>query len=241
MIIAIVGLISSGKGTVGDILSDHYGFKKESFAKPLKDAASNIFGWDRRMLEGDTENSRKFRETVDEYWSKVLDKPNFTPRYALQLLGTQAGRDVFGEKLWTSSCIARCAPKTEFTYDSRIQNFVITDCRFKNEIEAVRESNGIIVHVCRGEYPNHITKAYEIFDQVCSLHGYDAACDALKHMSELQNIHQSEWDWVGSDFDFVIENNGTLADLDAKVYDILFKLKINQLPYKQSYVTKSVN
>jgi hypothetical protein len=40
-----------------------------SFACSLKDTASVMFGWDRDLLEGDTVESRKFREQKDEFWS----------------------------------------------------------------------------------------------------------------------------------------------------------------------------
>jgi ferredoxin len=61
MIIGICGLIGSGKGTVADVLVDQ-GFTKVSFADKLKDGVSTIFGWNRAMLEGDTDESRQWRE-----------------------------------------------------------------------------------------------------------------------------------------------------------------------------------
>ena len=67
-IIGVVGFMNSGKGTVGDILNE-YGYVSESFARPLKDAVSNIFGWPRSLLEGDTGFSRKWREEKDIWWS----------------------------------------------------------------------------------------------------------------------------------------------------------------------------
>ena len=84
MIIGLIGLISSGKGTVGNMLIEQ-GFQYESFANSLKDAAADIFNWDRAMLEGDTSASRAWRETVDEWWNERLKIPEFTPRVALQI------------------------------------------------------------------------------------------------------------------------------------------------------------
>ena len=63
MIIGLLGFAGSGKGTVADILVSK-GFKKESFADPVKDAVAAIFGWERSLLEGDTDESRIFRETT---------------------------------------------------------------------------------------------------------------------------------------------------------------------------------
>ena len=55
MLIGLVGLIGSGKDTVANRLVSHHGFVRDSFAKSLKDATESIFGWDREMIEGNTE------------------------------------------------------------------------------------------------------------------------------------------------------------------------------------------
>ena len=86
MIVGLVGFIGSGKGTVASQLVDDYNFRQDSFASTLKDACSVIFGWPRHMLEGDTKESREWREVVDPWWSKKLSMPNFSPRLALQAL-----------------------------------------------------------------------------------------------------------------------------------------------------------
>jgi hypothetical protein len=230
MIIGILGFLESGKGSVGAILQNDYKFQPESFAKPLKDAAASIFGWERRMLEGDSKESREFREMVDPFWSEILNRPGFTPRLALQLMGTEAGRDVFGKDLWTASCIKRCSDPSE--------SYVITDVRFRNEIKAVKDANGIVVRVKRGPDPEWVEEAledmkdYEFYHEqsprkdLISVEEY--RYDGLKHYMEESNlgIHQSEWDWIGSDFDYLIENDSTLADLKGKVRDMLSDLKL---------------
>lgn len=62
MIVGICGLIGSGKGTVADMLVGEFGFTKISFADSLKDAVAAVFGWPRNLLEGDTDESRSWRE-----------------------------------------------------------------------------------------------------------------------------------------------------------------------------------
>ena len=79
MIIGICGLIGSGKGTVSDHLVDTYGFEKISFADKLKDAVSELFGWNRPLLEGDTPGSRQWREEQDDFWTKETGRI-ITPR-----------------------------------------------------------------------------------------------------------------------------------------------------------------
>ena len=61
-IIVLCGLISSGKDTCANMLVRHGNFVKFSFASVLKDVLSVLFGWDRKMLEGDTSESRTERE-----------------------------------------------------------------------------------------------------------------------------------------------------------------------------------
>ena len=72
--IGILGNIGSGKNTVAQYLATK-GCIPTSFAGPIKDLCTSVFGWDREMLEGETEESREFREGIDLYWSKKLNIP----------------------------------------------------------------------------------------------------------------------------------------------------------------------
>ena len=98
MIIGITGFMGSGKDTVAEMFVEK-GAVKDSFAAPLKDLCASVFGWDRHMLEGDTVTSRDFRETADIYWTRKLGIDNFTPRLALQLLGTEIMRIIYSRHL----------------------------------------------------------------------------------------------------------------------------------------------
>ena len=202
MIIGLVGFIGSGKGTVGDIL-EQKGFVKDSFAKPLKDACSVIFGWPRELLEGDTALSRKWREEPDAFWSEKFNK-EFSPRLALQLMGTEAGRNVFHTDVWVISLLNR----------AKGRDVVVTDVRFQNEIKYIQDNGGIIIRVKRGGEPvwyDDLSKLTNTKDKEIYMGQY--------------GIHQSEWDWIGSDFDYVIENDGTIDDLGNKVNQVLQFIK----------------
>jgi len=199
MIIGLVGFIGSGKGTVGDIFESH-GYIKDSFAKPLKDACSMMFGWPRELLEGDTEVSRKWREEPDNFWSEKFGH-SFSPRLALQLMGTEAGRDVFHKDIWVMSLLNRAKGK----------DVVVTDVRFKNEIEYIQKNGGRIVRVKRGDEPHW----YKLAEDAAS--GFSSAIMGMREL----DIHRSEWDWVGSEFNFTIYNNGTLDELGNEVKKVL--------------------
>lgn len=202
MIIGVVGFIGSGKGTVGEILVKEYGFIAESFAKPLKDAISIIFNWPRNLLEGDTKESREWREQVDEWWSKQLGW-SVTPRAVLQKMGTEAGRNVFGAPLWTSSLIARLDP---------VKNYVITDVRFANEIDTIRNAFGEIIRVKRGPEPRWINQAIHMLKV-----NPDQSSFLYEEGQNSKEIHISEYGWVNSKMDRTIQNDGTIEDLTDKV------------------------
>lgn len=203
MLIGVVGFIGSGKGAVGDLL-EQKGFVKDSFAKPLKDACSAMFGWPRELLEGDTEVSRKWREEHDSFWSEKFGY-TFTPRLALQLMGTEAGRNVFHQDIWVVSLLNRAKGK----------NVVVTDVRFKNEIDYIQQNGGIIVRVKRGEEPEW----YKLAEDAAA--GFSSAIMGIKD----KGIHQSEWDWIGSDFNYTIENEGSLEDLGNQIDKLLLNFK----------------
>ena len=146
MIIGLVGFIGSGKDTVASRFIS-YGCVKDSFAAPLKDACAAIFGWPRELLEGDTVESREFRETPDMFWTRKLGIDSFTPRLSLQLVGTDVLRNHFHQDIWLSSLEYR------FRIKNSDQHVVISDARFRNELELIKSLNGIVVWVQRDELP----------------------------------------------------------------------------------------
>lgn len=201
MILGIVGFIGSGKGTVGDLLVEK-GFHKDSFAAPLKDACSIIFGWPRELLEGDTELSRKWREEPDAFWSEKFGK-SFSPRLALQLMGTEAGRNVFHPDIWVVSLLNR----------AKGRDIVVTDVRFKNEVAHIQDNGGLIIRVKRGPEP--------LWFEDFARHNQSPEIYPRPDV----DIHVSETDWIGCYWDYLIENNGTIEDLGRKIDDILTRIK----------------
>ena len=142
MLIGLVGLIGSGKDTVAEKLVEEHGYIRDSFAKSLKDAVSSMFNWDRELLEGNTLESRKWREHPDAFWSEKMGK-EITPRWILQYFGTEVMRGKVYDGIWVDSVIGRY----------KGENTVISDTRFINEIKTIKAHGGKIVCVKRGELP----------------------------------------------------------------------------------------
>ena len=199
-IIGIVGFIGSGKDTVADYLVNFHGFRRESFANSLKDAVSQVFGWDRELLEGRSKQSREWRETRDEWWSKRLKK-DITPRWVLQYWGTEVVRKSFHDDMWVASLENRLRKSTD--------DIVITDCRFPNEIKAIRNAGGRVVRIKRGPEP-------EWFNDAKSMNkgpSHNMSWALSKHNIEQLGIHASETAWVGTKFDITLNNDGSLDEL----------------------------
>ena len=208
MIIGIAGFQGSGKDTIADYLQNIYGFKRDSFAATLKDAVAAVFGWDRELLEGRTTESRAWREQVDPWWANRLNMPDLTPRLVLQKWGTEVARKSWHDDTWIASLENKLA---------RAHNdIVITDVRFPNEIRAVRDAGGIVIRVVRGPEPDWFESAIVANQQVQSAVAYMQA----------QNIHPSEWAWIGTRFDAVIDNNADGLDpLFSQVKDLVLSLR----------------
>jgi hypothetical protein len=202
-IIGICGFIGSGKDTAADYLVNFHEFRRDSFAATLKDAVASVFGWDRELLEGRTKQAREWREQVDPWWAERLNMPNLTPRWVLQWWGTEVCRKSFHDDIWIASLEARLRN----TQDS----IVISDCRFPNEIRAIKAAGGKVIWVQRGELPSwHIMAAKANLGDIF-------AAEKLKSLG----VHASETAWVGTSFDYIVDNNGTVDDLYKQLATIV--------------------
>lgn len=188
-LIGIIGCPGAGKDTCGDYLVREAGYQRTSFAKRVKDVAHVAFGWGREMLEGITPESRAWRERVDEYWG-------ISPRAALQKIGTEMFRTHIHPDFWAKIVAKeiREAPPTT--------RFVITDCRFANEIALIKHLGGRIIYVQRGEPP-----------------AWAAAARAGAPYSETSGVHITDWNSyaLAKYADVEINNNGTLDELYAQM------------------------
>ena len=192
MIIGICGLIGSGKGTVADILVENHNFEKLSFADKLKDGVASVFGWDRDMLEGDTDRSRIWREKADVFWSNETGK-EVTPRLVLQLFGTDCMRNGFFDGIWVSLVKQKILENPD-------KNWVIPDVRFPNEVKMIQSVQGQVWQVRRGELPSWFL-------------------DKRDNNKEPSDVHASEWAWIDKDSEFnqIIQNDGSLEELLMKL------------------------
>lgn len=236
MIIGFSGLAGVGKDTCADFLGQNNNFIKLALADPIKRAAKEWWGFTPEQLWGPSEE----RNTPDERyllwekgalgstlggWSddgKRIDEPNpkedqyLTPRYALQKIGTEVARaidsdvwvrytmrvaeallqgtEVPGGTVWPGYS-RECGLSRLLRSSPSCEGVAISDCRFRNELEAIKR-RGKIVRILRP--------------------GAGLQGEAGSHASE---THLREVD--DSYFDYVIDNSGTLKDLERKVCEMM--------------------
>jgi hypothetical protein len=206
-LVTFVGFKSSGKNTAAEALFP-FDYVPFSFADALKDSLATIFCWDRELLEGITRESRIWREQKDEWWADRLGIPYFTPRWAMQNFGTEVMRVHFHDQVWVYNVERRM-----LMLDER-KSVVLIDARFPNEIALAKRYGGEIIRIRRGPDPAWMGIA-EAANMENSMTPWDEPVKYEK-MMEL-GIHPSEWRWIGSDIDAVIENDGSIALLQERV------------------------
>jgi hypothetical protein len=128
-VIAFSGKAGSGKSTSASYLVDHYGYTLLKFADPMKDMLRAL-GLGSFELEGSGKEMPCF----------LLGGK--TPRFAMQTLGTEWGRDTLSYDIWVTAWLHRA--------ESLIKSgkkVVCDDVRFPNEVEAVKKLSGVLIHI----------------------------------------------------------------------------------------------
>lgn len=209
----------------------------KKFADTLKDIICMLIGCTREQLEdADFKNTELGEEWVcwflpDDKYPKLFPKSadiewiargekyferKLTPRMLLQLLGTECGRNIIHPNIWVNALMSEYKwinNPNGILRNMVAPNWIITDMRFPNELKAVKDRGGITIRV------NSNFK-----------HGGNGASvykGPSKGNRKVEPVeHESETALDSTEFDYVIDNNGTLEELIEKVREILIKEKI---------------
>jgi hypothetical protein len=149
MIIGINGFAGSGKDTVGTILQQidrdsHWEIKK--WAGKLKQVAELLTGIPVEKFE-----DQEFKKTnLGKQWNDRINNP-MSVRDFLQKLGTEGLRDGLHTNTWVNALMAdyKCVPADRAPNGWDCPNWIITDTRFPNEAQAIKDADGIIIRVTR--------------------------------------------------------------------------------------------
>lgn len=197
LIIGISGKARAGKDTLGDFLVKAFReklnmeFSKIAYADGLKEKVMNEFGltWD--QLYGD------LKEVPDKRYPKKVNKDSnyedgkvwgdkdlyWTPREILQFIGTECYRTI-DDYFWVKYLFKTID-------DNDYKNVIITDCRFKSEIDPIKDRGGHHIKIVRD---------------------YDGVVHNKTHVSEME----LEEDYK---VDVKINNNSTLEFLEKTAFD----------------------
>jgi hypothetical protein len=136
MIIGLSGYAQSGKDTIANHLINKYGFTRVAFADPIREAVYNL---NPKINIGDM-NGVYLATAVDRLgWDNVKVESE-EARWLLQRMGTEVGREMFGENFWVDQ-----AMKKALEHDK----VVITDVRYPNELKAILGHSGAVWRVIK--------------------------------------------------------------------------------------------
>ena len=160
--------------------------------------------------------NKKLQE-IDTFIPLKYVAKQWTPRLLLQIMGTQIGREILHPDIWVHSLMAEYKsklssnnPVDDLDWEPRFiyPNFIITDTRFENELEAVEKREGITIRVNRNFEGKWIDK------QEWDLHTKGIV------------PHESETALDNAEFDYEIINDGTISELIDKIRNILIENKL---------------
>ena len=119
------GKARCGKDTAAKILTEEFEFCSISFAAPIRSFIMEIC---------QIQNLEELDKVKN---SQIQILGNKTPRYAMQTLGTEWGRDLINNQLWTMR-VANQIKKMNLMYP-KMNRWVISDLRFDNEYYDIKE------------------------------------------------------------------------------------------------------
>ena len=126
-------------------------------------------------------------------------------------------RQGFHDDIW----IASLENKIRKTND----NMVITDVRFPNEINAIKNSGGKVFRVKRGPDPDWYQDALNFNEGPTNMSW------ALSKMRlDQKQVHASERSWIGKGIDVEIDNNGSIDDLFGQLKSQVASLLVATAP-----------
>lgn len=170
-IIGLCGRKGSGKDTAAKVLIEKYGYKLRKFAEPLKNMLNILLEnqgvplfMRERMIEGD------LKEVASGYLAGQ------TPRFAMQTLGTEWGRDLMGKTFWTQAFV------NSMDLEDEVSRYVCTDMRFPNECQLITDLGGLTARITRPSSRNGL------FED----HPSEKLIDDLPVLCEIANVGNIE-------------------------------------------------
>lgn len=156
-IIGVGGWMTAGKDALADLLVKNHGYGKTFMSEPLLEAVLALHPdggpWVRLDRSVSAPPLRAVTWSKDEFvrFGELVEKVGYTAtkehadaRAYLQGLGTEVGRKMLGENVWTDIA----ARKIRDLHDNG-EPVVITGIRYRNELDMLWEQGGTAVWITR--------------------------------------------------------------------------------------------
>jgi len=157
MIIAFAGRKQSGKTSACEFVRNVFVNTKHeiaciyNFADPLKQLCQNILGLSYDQCYG-TDDQKN--ELVNCYW----DNKQLSAREVMQIVGTDMFRKM-QHNVWADATIRKIQ-------DEKLPLALIADCRFPNEVDAIKNAGGLVIKLHRNLY-NSTHASEQALDEEC--------------------------------------------------------------------------
>jgi len=193
-LIGVAGQMRSGKNVIGEYLCKNLGMNPASFAKPVKAVFCDMFSVDLDFVE---------------QWKTHSEPPvgyNKTIRQSLQFIGD--GFRQIKPTVWV-----------DYSLKYGLPNSVYMDCRYINELQAVKDRGGKNIVVWRPGFENDDPNGSEA--QILPVVKFLSMFKESGRVSEIignSGLTMGQRQSHAIDLiDFFIINNGSLEDLYAKL------------------------
>lgn len=143
-LLGLSGLAQVGKDAAASHLAIRHGLSVYAFADPIRRGLGAMFGFSPELFDGDQE------ENVVPWIGK-------SPRRLMQTLGTEWGRELVASDIWTRACAHDIAFDIDIDEGADLDGLsfspwrgaVVSDVRFENEAQWIRDQGGVVVHILR--------------------------------------------------------------------------------------------
>lgn len=150
MLIGLHGKKGAGKDTLANMIKEELlnsgdrKFQTESFARPIKEFVAMTTGVPVDKLE-----DRRFKEsTLPDVFANP-EKGILTYRNLMQVFGTECVRNNIREDYWVRSLLFRIGIMTYPGGGQYYNHTLITDVRFPNEFDALKDNGAYMIHIIR--------------------------------------------------------------------------------------------
>lgn len=137
MIIGLSGYAQVGKDTVAQYLIDNYGYKRVAFADPLRKSLYNL---NPTITDLPEVPEVHLAYAVDSIGWELVKQSSSQVRGLLQRMGTEVGRNLFGEDFWVNQAMQGI---------SKFDKVVFTDVRFPNEYRSIKLREGMMLRITK--------------------------------------------------------------------------------------------